>query len=148
MTCLLFLSPNVVLSETLDDLVSREGFYYKKFSQVPFNGELTGQVQGTFKNGKKDGDWVTYWNNRQLMIKKNYKNGKQDGAWVSYWSNGQVWSKGNYKNGKKEGAWVDYYDNGELMNKGNYKNDKIETWISYNMGGTVNKDFTRNYLNQ
>ena len=32
LTCLLFLSPNVVLSETYDDLVKRNGIHYKKFS--------------------------------------------------------------------------------------------------------------------
>jgi hypothetical protein len=37
LTCLLLLSPNVVLSETFDDLVKRNGVYYKKFSEVPFS---------------------------------------------------------------------------------------------------------------
>jgi hypothetical protein len=49
LTCLLFLSPNVVLSETLDDLVYRDGNAYKKFSYVPFSGEITGQTKGTSK---------------------------------------------------------------------------------------------------
>jgi hypothetical protein len=53
LTCLLFLSPNVVLSETMDDLVLREGLFYKKFSDVPFSGKTTGLQQGTFKNVKK-----------------------------------------------------------------------------------------------
>jgi len=27
---------------------------------VPFDGEVTGQEQGSFKNGKADGPWVNY----------------------------------------------------------------------------------------
>jgi len=51
----MFLSSNVVLSETvkLDDLVKREGLHYKKFTDVPFTGKVTGERQGSFKNGKR-----------------------------------------------------------------------------------------------
>jgi hypothetical protein len=38
----------------MDDLVLREGLFYKKFSEVPFSGKTTGLQQGTFKNGKKE----------------------------------------------------------------------------------------------
>jgi len=82
LTCLLFLSPNVVLSETMNDLVYRDGLFYKKFSEVPFSGETTGDSQGTIKNGKKEGAWVTYHPNGQLKSKGNFKNGKTDGSWV------------------------------------------------------------------
>lgn len=35
-TCLIFLSPNVVLNAIYDDLVTRDGVWFKKFSQVAF----------------------------------------------------------------------------------------------------------------
>ena len=54
LTCLLFLSPNVVLSETMKDLVKRDGLYYKKFSDVPFSRKVTGMTHGTLKNGVLD----------------------------------------------------------------------------------------------
>ena len=56
----MFLSPNVVMGETMDDLVERNGLFYKKFSDTPFTGKITGKYQGSFKNGKKDGAWVSY----------------------------------------------------------------------------------------
>jgi antitoxin component YwqK of YwqJK toxin-antitoxin module len=43
-----------------DGLVEREGLYYEKFTKIPFSGKVTGQVQGSFKDGKKDGPWVAY----------------------------------------------------------------------------------------
>jgi len=82
LTFLLFLSPNLVLSETFYDLVVRDGLYYKKFSDVPFSGVTTGNEQGTIKNGIREGVWITYHPNGQLKSKGNYKNGKTDGSWV------------------------------------------------------------------
>tara|TARA_Y100000588_G_scaffold288861_1_gene307374 strand:+ start:472 stop:744 length:273 start_codon:yes stop_codon:yes gene_type:complete len=43
-----------------NDLVKTDGLYYKKFTQVVFSGTVTGQYQGIFKNGKKEGPWVSY----------------------------------------------------------------------------------------
>ena len=64
------LFPTFAFGETMDDLVERNGIYYKKFSTVPFTGKVTGQNQGAFKNGKKHGPWVQYWSNGQLNVKE------------------------------------------------------------------------------
>ena len=42
------------------DLVKQDGLFYMKFTQVPFNGKVKGQIQGSFRNGKKEGSWVWY----------------------------------------------------------------------------------------
>ena len=42
-----------------DDLVEQEGLFYKKFTDVPFTGKITGNEQGVLKDGKKDGPWVS-----------------------------------------------------------------------------------------
>ena len=102
-------------SETWDDLVQREGIYYPKFSEVPFSGEITGEFQGSFKNGKREGAWVFYHQNGQLMSKGNFKNGKLEGAQVLYHKNGQLFRKGNYKSGEREGAWVSYNNDGTVI---------------------------------
>ena len=109
-----------------DDLVYRDGLYYKKFSEIPFSGKVTGLRNGLMKNGKEDGEWVINHDNGQLWSKGNYKNGEEEGVWVGYHENGQLWSKGNYKNGEEEGEWVWYNIDGHLTSKGNYKNDKQE----------------------
>ena len=109
-------------SETQDDLVKRDGVYYKKFSDVPFSGKVTGLYKGNYKNGKEEGVWTYYYDNGQLLIKSNYENGKKEGEWISYHENGQLSYKGNHKNGKREGEWVEFHDDGQLGNKGNYKN--------------------------
>jgi hypothetical protein len=100
---LVFLFPLLALGEevTMDDLVKREGIYYKKFTEVPFTGKTTGQQQGIFKNGLLEGPWVQYYDNGQLLVKGNYKNGKEEGPWFYYWDDGQLSRKVTYKNGEK-----------------------------------------------
>ena len=44
----------------MDDLVERGGFYYQKFTDVPFTGKVTGNQQGSIKNGQREGAWVGY----------------------------------------------------------------------------------------
>ena len=112
-------------SVTLGDLVERDGLYYEKFTDIPFTGEVTGADQGSFKDGERDGAWVYYWDNGQLMGKVNYKNGKQEGAGVYYYDNGQLSYRGNYKNGKRDGAWVTYNYDGTVIKSwtGIFKND-------------------------
>ena len=77
-------------SETMDDLVKRDGLYYEKFSDVPFSGKVTGLHKGSIKNGKKEGAWVGYRDDGQLSYKGNYKNGKEDGEWFFYSLDGRL----------------------------------------------------------
>tara|TARA_Y100000588_G_scaffold191502_1_gene205482 strand:+ start:1389 stop:1682 length:294 start_codon:yes stop_codon:yes gene_type:complete len=77
---LVFLFPTLALSEevTMDDLVEREGLYYKKYTDVPFNGKVTGIEQGTFKNGKKEGFWIVY--NRNGTVEESGTGTYKDGV--------------------------------------------------------------------
>ena len=68
MVLLTLLFPALAFGETMDDLVMRDGLYYPKFSEVPFTGVTTGKIQGSFtqgsfRNGKKHGSWVGYYDN-------------------------------------------------------------------------------------
>ena len=106
-----------------EDLVERGEVYYKKFTDIPFSGTVTGTPQGKLKNGIKDGPWVYFHENGQLLHKSTYKNGKKEGPWVKCYENGQLWKKGTYKDGKEEGPWVSYSEDGTVDNEltGTYK---------------------------
>ena len=145
-TILFCLTSSISWSETIDDLVKRDGLFYKKFTQVPFTGKITGKKTGSFKNGKKDDSWIAYYDNGQLNYKGDFKNGKREGSWISYWDNGHLGYKGDFKNGNEEGFWINHYDNGQLWMKGNYKNGKREgSWVWYHKGGTIWKLVTGTY---
>ena len=118
MVLMILFFPGLVLGETMMDLVERDGLYYKKFTEVPFTGKITGITQGAFRNGKKDGPWVVFHDNGQLRDKGTYKDGKEEGPWIYYHENGQLQSKGTCKDGKIEDPWVVYNKKGQLLSKG------------------------------
>ena len=73
---LTFLFPTFAIGETMADLVERDGMHYKKFSDVPFTGKITGPGQGSFKNGKEHGPWIHYKENGTVeILTGTYKNG-------------------------------------------------------------------------
>ena len=79
LTCLIFLSPNVVMSETMKDLTKSEGRWFPHFSKVPFTGKVTGHFRGLIKNGKKEGEWVDYGRDGAINSERagTFKNGKK-----------------------------------------------------------------------
>jgi len=109
-------------SETKDDLVERNDLYYKKFTDVPFTGKVTGQWNGKIKNGKQKGLWKTYFGNGQLWWKGIYIDGKKDGLWEGYWENGNLFRTGNYINGKPDGIWKYFGNDGHLAYTKNFRN--------------------------
>jgi len=102
-TVLFCLTSSVGWSLEYKELIKRDGLYYKKFTDVPFTGEITGQHKGLFKNGKKEGSFIEYWNNGQLFSRGNWKNGKMDGSWVGYKRDGTLYKtfSGTFKNDEK-----------------------------------------------
>ena len=111
-------------SVDFNDLVKRDGLYFKKRTDVPFTGITTGDEQGLLENGNRVGPWVRFHPNGQLWERGTYKNDRKEGLWVTYWSNGQLQHKGTYKDGKEDGPWVSYQDNGTVWKRftGTYKN--------------------------
>ena len=86
---------------TMDDLVEKKDLlFYKKFSifspldfLYPFTGELSGVQSGSFKNGKREGLWVSYHKNGNTGTKEIYKDGKREGFYEMYYENGQLKEK-------------------------------------------------------
>ena len=75
------LFPSLALGETVKwgDIVERGGVHYKKFTDVPFTGKVTGRGKGKLKNGKREGLGVGFY---------------PDGTLIEQWT-------GTYKDGKK-----------------------------------------------
>ena len=100
LSCLLFTSVGWSKDINSDDLVKKEGLYYEKFTDVPFTGNVTGQQQGKIIKGKREGEWIWYYENGQLQFKSNYKDGKKDGETFWYKENGKLIKTEIYKDGK------------------------------------------------
>ena len=122
---------------TMDDLVEKKDLlFYKKFSifspldfLYPFTGEISGLQSGSFKNGKREGLWVSYHKNGNIGIKEIYKDGKRDGFYKMYYQNGQLKMKGNLKFGWQDGLWEYFNEDGSLLRTETLKEGKkIETY--------------------
>jgi hypothetical protein len=122
-----------------DDLIYTDGLAYKKFTDVPFTGEVDdGQHRGAFKNGTREGPWVGYWSNGRVEFKGAFKNGTREGPWANYDDYGQLSEKGAFKNGTREGPWVGYWSNGRVEFKGAFKNGQREgPWVRYSIIGPL-----------
>ena len=108
-----------------NDLVIRNGIFYKKFTDTPFIGDVSGQQNGTIINGKRDGFWESYYENGQLNWKGSYKDDCLDGPWEYYYDNGQLSYKGNYIGGKEDGIFEHYKENGKFHKKEKWRNGKV-----------------------
>ena len=108
--------------ETKDDVVERNGLYYKKFSDTPFTGELFGKWHGMIIEGKLEGLWEWYYDNGQLQDKANFIDGKTHGLSESYWDNGQLTLKANFIDGKAHGLFKIYNEDGSLEQTRTFRN--------------------------
>ena len=80
-----------------DDFLLIDGILYKKFSDVPYNGEKKSS------NGK-----YKFW------MLTNYKNGLAHGLHKRFFLDGSVMETGIYKKGLREGEWKGYYPDGSI----------------------------------
>ena len=138
LTSLFFFITRSVHSEAMGDLIWKKGIYYKKNTNIPFSGIISGNIKGQIQNGKKEGTWFRYYNNGQLFSLSNYKKGRKNGDWIIYSNEGDLIEKGQYKNDLEEGAWIRFFDNGIINYKGKFKDGKKSGfWIAYHYNGQL-----------
>ena len=85
----------------IDELEFRNGLYYKKSSDKPFTGKVSGKENGEIIKGQKEGIWEEYYWDGQLRSKINYKDGKQEGLWEYFNKDGSLNKTETWKNGEK-----------------------------------------------
>ena len=83
----------------IEDLIEKNGIYYEKNTNIPYNGKVIGSATGLFKNGLPDGKWKEFSSKGILMSESNYVKGKLNGQFINYFENGKLEKKEVYKNG-------------------------------------------------
>ena len=91
-----------------------------------------------FKNGKENGKMTQSHPTSGWKIEEGYyKDGQKDGEWISYYGYDIIKSQGYFKNGQKDGKWTyfiwtgdfsedktiekeEFYENGKLLNEIKY----------------------------
>lgn len=99
-----------------------------------FNGKVV--ESGSFINGEKNGEWLTYSIKGNLIRKINYVNGLLDGKVELYYTNGKKELDGEFNSGKKVGKWTYYTEKGKVWIDGDYISNKpINTWTIKDING-------------
>ena len=122
-------------SADANNLVVINGIYFRKFTDIPFTGKVTGKEQGLLRDGKKQGLWIGYYDNGYVMYRTHYKDGKNFGPSVSY-----------NRFGNKDGVWISYHENGKVKARGTFKDgNKVGNWVAYTKDGTIDPTVTGTY---
>ncbi|MGQ1787281.1 MULTISPECIES: tetratricopeptide repeat protein [unclassified Saccharicrinis] len=86
-------------------------------------------TSGSFKAGKFEGKWTSYFKNGWPKQTSYYKNGELDGEVTIYHANANIKEIYIYKNGILNGAYKQYSPDGTLVNQGFYKDGyQDNTW--------------------
>ena len=124
-------------SETMEDLVLKDGIYYRISDQHPFSGEINGKNHGFLKDGLRHGAWIYFYDDGEVKSKGRFKNGRKHGHWIGFYANGKLFYKGDYLDGKKQGLWFSYYEDEKLFYQGYFENGSEEgPWRGFNPDGT------------
>jgi antitoxin component YwqK of YwqJK toxin-antitoxin module len=129
--------------------VERDGVYYTKDTNQPYNGQVFSlyedgkkKEEGTIKDGKQNGLWTEWYENGQKWNEGTYSDGEIDGLFTEWYENGQKKSEGTLKDGlKQEGKWTYWYENGEKESERTFKDGKEEgKWTYWYDTGEIKRE--------
>jgi antitoxin component YwqK of YwqJK toxin-antitoxin module len=84
---------------------------------------------------------TTYYPNKQIQMEGTYKDGKRDGKWSYWYENGKLWSEGAFVRGKSDGKRTTYFENGKVRYDGAYKQDvRVGKWRFFDENGRLLKE--------
>ena len=108
-----------------------------KYTEYYKNGQM--KVQGSYKEGKRDGEFKAFLKNGKSAGSVFYKDGIPDGESVEYYEEGNIKSIIPFRNNIVEGLTITYYENGNIDEEVNYKNNKMNGEAkSYDENGKLN----------
>jgi hypothetical protein len=93
---------------------------------VPAGGkERFINLRGTFRNGLREGRWITYYQSGSIKDVVNYKQNRMNGEYRNFDYKGNLETQGNFIENKKEGTWIT--KGGRVIYQ--FKNDKVVSTI-------------------
>ena len=124
---------------TTDQISFINNIAYELDSKTLFTGYEVGYdskdrllFKHSYKDGKLDGPWMSFYEDGQLSMKILFKEGIQHGPEETYYPNGQMKWKVNYNNGKKVGILKEFTKSGKLDYEILYVDGVEQENISYN----------------
>ena len=95
--------------------------------------------------GKKQGEWLYWFENGTFREKANFVNGIKHGNFISYYEKGGfVDTEGKYRKGHQNGTWKYYFETGGLLKTQSFKNGHLSgKCVTYYQNNTIQS--TSNY---
>jgi antitoxin component YwqK of YwqJK toxin-antitoxin module len=93
------------------------------------NGAL--KAKGIRENGLKEGKWIFYFEDGEMLREIYFRNDVEDGEWKMWHKSGSLYIEQMKVLGKSEGYWKEYYENGNIKEIGEYKNGEyfpVDFW--------------------
>ncbi len=118
-------SPSVVFNRDEVNVHTQAGITYvndQVFTGTLFQVSAKGDTLAieNYENGKPDGAWIQYYDNRHLKEKRFFENGKKVGFYQAWWENGQLKSQYHFANDEYEGNCKDWSAQGMLVRNMNF----------------------------
>lgn len=103
-----------------------------------FNKDTIVTTQGQFSGKLLHGEYeMVNQSNKGLMQKGTYDQGLKDGQWITWHPNGMIKSAHTYKSGVLKGEYILQDRAGKPIRKGAYNNDLLDGVTTYYQADTV-----------
>jgi len=89
---------------------------------IKFYTDSTLAEKITYKNDRKEGDWIQYYASGKMFLRSNYTEGYLNGKFEVWYENGNHEIIGLYKNNLREGKWIIFNEDGIKRYELNYTN--------------------------
>lgn len=81
-------------------------------------------IKETYKNGFLEGPYMEYDYDGTMMVEINYVNGKPDGSFKRFANNKMIWQEGQFDKGRKVGKWLSYFPGTKTLESEEYYDDR------------------------
>lgn len=112
-----------------------------KYTRFYANGNKA--LEGSFKEGEREGTFSEYYENGKLSCRKNYENGKLQGNVEVFDKTGKSMQTGAFKNNRLTDSVKSFFPSGKLQLAGSFVNGKPDGIIKeYFPSGKLKKEMT------
>jgi len=85
----------------------------------------TVKMEGNSKDGRRTGEWKSYFPSGQLQSDAFFTNGRPDGKVTVYYSNGKKMYEGENQDGNLNGIWTYWDDKGNVTRTVDYSKQPV-----------------------
>jgi antitoxin component YwqK of YwqJK toxin-antitoxin module len=82
-------------------------------------------TEGTYKDGRREGIWITYYNNGQKATESHVKNDRREGLETNWYPSGKKMLEADYANGVLHGTATMWNEQGDVILRREYKEGKL-----------------------